>query len=132
MATLKRFNERRLTIVNYPKTAQLFVYGIFLDQINRDSYFMFNPRYATVQGYVTRGNRVVTAYPSSNPSDCLTGLLVDILDTPENWRMLDGLEFGYDRITIKTTCNNEAFMYVARSTEYTPEREHDNAFVERA
>lgn len=110
----------------YPETRRLFVYGIFLDQSARDSYFMFNPRYATVKGYVTKGNHIVSAYPSSDPMDCLTGLLVDILDDPMNWRMLDLLESGYQRILIKTTSGETAYMY-AKGTR----KELDNATIQR-
>ena len=96
--------------------AQLFVYGIFLDQYNRDEYLMFNPRYATVKGFVTKGSRIVTAYPSDDHRDALTGLLVDIVDDDRNWTMLDALEMGYDRILVQTTDGTVAYMYAARGT----------------
>jgi hypothetical protein len=98
------------------KTVNLFVYGIFLNQSNRDDYFMVNPRYATVKGFVTKGQHIVTAVPSNDPHVALTGLIVDILDDETNWRWLDSLETGYDRILIKTTSGEVAYMYAARGT----------------
>lgn len=88
---------------------KLFVYGIFLDEGNREQYGMTNPEYATVRGYITVGRRIVAAVKVEPPSVCLTGLIVDV--DPTCWKKLDKLEGGYDRVVITTTDNQQAYMY---------------------
>lgn len=96
---------------------KLFVYGIFLSERNRWDYGMTNPQYATVKGYATFGGRIVEAVYVGDvwPNACLTGLIVDA--DPTQWKDLDALEYGYDRIRITTTSGEEAWMYVAKLTE---------------
>jgi gamma-glutamylcyclotransferase (GGCT)/AIG2-like uncharacterized protein YtfP len=94
-------------VANYEK---LFVYGIFLDAQNRIDYGMHNARYATVKNYVTVGNKIVSAYPCDTPAVALTGLVVSV--DPSYWKDIDALEYGYKRIKVTTTSNEEAFMYV--------------------
>ena len=92
---------------------KLFVYGIFLDEFNRQAYGMSNPKYATVKHYVTVGHHIVAAVPVDKSNNCaLTGLLVDM--NPKGWDKLDSLEGDYDRIEIETTDREKAFMYVAK------------------
>jgi hypothetical protein len=91
------------------KTEKLFVYGIFLNEYNRDMYGMSNPDYQTVKGYITVGGHIVQAVAVENQDVALTGLVVDM--DSNRWGGLDSLEGGYDRIKIKTTNNIEAFMY---------------------
>lgn len=88
---------------------KLFVYGIFLDEQNRQAYGMSNPHYATVRDYITIGGHIVQAVKVNSIGASLTGLLVDI--DPEYWKRLDLLESGYDRIKIVTTDGVEAYMY---------------------
>lgn len=89
---------------------QLFVYGIFLDERNRKTYGMSNPRYETVEGYATKGGHIVTAYPTEGYT--LTGLVVDV--DPRYWGYIDMLEAHYDRAVVKTTSGTDAYMYVGR------------------
>ena len=90
---------------------RLFVYGIFLDEHNRQEYGMTNPRYETVPGYITVGSRIVQAVEVGEPSIALTGLTVDM--NPEGWERLDRLEGGYDRKIVQTTSGEMVNMYVA-------------------
>jgi len=90
---------------------QLFVYGIFLSQYNRDAYGMTNPRYFTVLDYATYGRGIVQAHYEPGKGLSLTGLLVDV--DPSQWEALDRLETGYKRIKVKTYNGVEAWMYVA-------------------
>ncbi len=90
---------------------RLFVYGIFLDETMRQSYGMTNPRYTTVKDYVTYGNGIVVAHRQRGAGLALTGLLVDMYG---DWDELDRLEYGYDRIVIKTTDGDKAYMYVGK------------------
>ena len=92
-----------------PLMDKLFVYGIFLDERNRNAYGMSNPHYATVAGYITIGSRIVQAVRADGLGAALTGLLVDV--EPDQWPRIDMLESGYDRITITTTDGIEAYMY---------------------
>lgn len=91
---------------------KLFVYGIFLNEYNRDNYGMSNEEYATVKGWATEGSQIVSAVP--DPRYTLTGLLVDVAEfsyeyrgdqahVVDNWKMLDALEHNYDRIVVETT-----------------------------
>lgn len=89
---------------------KLFVYGIFLDKGNRDNYGMSNPTYATVEGYATVGGRIVWAVEDKMYT--LTGLLVDV--NPRAWKAIDSLERGYDRVKVKTTNGQRAYMYVVK------------------
>lgn len=91
-------------------TEKLFVYGIFLDERNRDRYGMTNPEYTTVPGYITIGSGIVQAMPVDDNNIALTGLMVDM--DSERWERLDALEGGYDRIKVKTHYGDEAWMYV--------------------
>lgn len=91
---------------------KLFVYGIFLDEKNRQRYGMSNPRYATVKDYATWGNYIVTAKHQSGAGLALTGLLVDI--EPEAWPRLDALEAGYDREEVDVLGLGKAYMYVGK------------------
>lgn len=93
---------------------RLFVYGIFLNEDNRAVYNMTNPRYAVVKGYKTvfiQPPKVIGAVKSTS-TDVLSGLLVNI--DPRYWRAIDMLEQGYDRILIRTTLGEEAYMYVEK------------------
>lgn len=104
---------------------KLFVYGIFLDESARKRYGMSNPRYATVKGYATEGEYIVQAREAEGLT--LTGLIVDVAPKStrrdfynggfievDNWEQLDKLEGGYDRIIVRTTSEEEAFMYAKR------------------
>lgn len=103
---------------------KLFVYGIFLGQGMRDSYYMSNPEYAVVHGYKTvaldiAGSDIVEAVPDE--SSDLTGLLVDVapyvntgFKLRNNWERLDALEHGYDRVKVTTTLGDRAWMYVQK------------------
>ena len=90
-------------------TEKLFVYGIFLGEGNRKRFGMSNPEYATVRGYLTRGDYIVCAYPVKDKNTTLTGLLVDM--DSSGWEQLDRLEHGYDRVKVTTTSGEEAWMY---------------------
>jgi hypothetical protein len=92
-------------------TNRLFVYGIFLGQERRDEYGMYNANYATVPGFITKGNYIVQAEPTDEPSAELTGLTVDV--DPRKWPMIDSLEMGYDRVLVTTSNNEVVNMYVA-------------------
>lgn len=96
---------------------KLFVYGIFLGKRMRDAYGMTDPEYATVSGYLTVGHDIVQAVKIDDKSIALTGLLVDV--DPEEWRNIDRLEGGYDRIEIETNNGTKAWMYAR------PERKHE-------
>jgi len=91
---------------------KLFVYGIFLAQHNRDWAGMTNPKYATVKDYVTQGWDIVTARKLKGANLSLTGLLVDV--DPSKWKEIDALERGYDRIEIRTTGGDKAYMYAGK------------------
>ena len=95
-----------------PVLNRVFVYGIFLDQQNRDRFGMSNPRYETVDDYATFGRGIVQARYVPNVGLGLTGLLVDI--DPDYWDRLDRLEAGYDRKLIVTDSGDEAWMYVEK------------------
>ena len=97
-------------------TVKLFVYGIFLDEMNRLYYGMENPSYDTVRGYITVGDSIVTAVPSTIIGSSLTGLLVDV--PVSSFPRLDLLESGYDRIKVTTTSGFEAFMYAAHGSGF--------------
>lgn len=91
---------------------KLFVYGIFLDEYNRRMYGMSNPRYATVLHYATVGYHIVKAVKIEGTSLALSGLIVDV--DPSRWGDIDQLEGGYERIRVKTTNGDEAYMYAER------------------
>lgn len=91
---------------------KLFVYGIFLDQSDRDAYGMTNPQYATVKDYLTVGSYIVQATHVPGIGLALTGLLVDM--NPAGWQELDMLEGAYDRVRVSTTMGKRAWMYVAK------------------
>lgn len=90
----------------------LFVYGIFLNEGNRERYGMTNPRYAVVPGYATRTcyGDIVEAVPVQSEFS-LTGLYVDI--DPAYWERLDRLEHGYQRVEVNTS-EGRAWMYQAK------------------
>lgn len=88
---------------------KLFVYGIFLDETNRENYGMENPSYDTVRGFITIGDYIVRAVPSTILGASLTGLLVDV--PTRNFQRIDILETGYARIKVQTSSGIEAFMY---------------------
>lgn len=95
----------------------LFVYGIFLDRSARLEFGMSNPQYATVKGYATFGDYIVSAHridpdEPAMPDYCLTGLLVDV--DPEYWKRLDALEHGYNRKIITTAQGIKAYMYTGK------------------
>lgn len=73
---------------------------------------MMNPSYATVLDYATVGREIVQAVYRPNEGYSLTGLIVDM--PRDGWSTLDMLESGYDRIRIKTTDGEEAWMYAER------------------
>lgn len=100
-----------------PIKNRLFVYGIFLGADMRSSYGMTNPAYATVPGYITVGNHIVQALKVDDaPGIALTGLVVDI--DPECWHRTDALEGAYDRRLVKTSSNEDVYMYVQRERRY--------------
>lgn len=95
---------------------KLFVYGIFLDQHNRDAYGMTNPEYDTVPNFITVGSYIAQAVRVDPQAGlCLTGLTVDV--DPDKWESLDRLESGYERIEVITTSGEQAYMYAERSTD---------------
>ena len=112
METTSRETRIRLPDVLEPVVAveKLFVYGIFLDECNREYYGMENPSYDTVPGYITIGGTIVKAVQSDIPRVALTGLLVDV--PTRKLPAIDQLEVGYDRIKVMTTSGFVAFMYV--------------------
>jgi hypothetical protein len=100
---------------------KLFVYGIFLSERQRAAYGMSNPQYATVLDYATFGGGIVTAYKQADIGLSLTGLLVDVAPYEmrehgmrDNWKALDALEYGYERILITTTDGVKAYMYAGK------------------
>lgn len=98
-----------------PETEKLFVYGIFLNEYNRDRYGMTNPQYATVKKFVTIGSTIVEAlYVDEFEDASLTGLLVDM--DSSRWGPLDNLEGGYERVKITTTDGTRAYMYARYGT----------------
>lgn len=101
---------------------KLFVYGIFLDEHNRDSYGMSSPRYATVRDFLTVGGGIVQAVYVPDAGLSLTGLLVDM--NPEYWRDLDALEHGYERILVRVG-GEYAWMYAALGTARKMKEERD-------
>ena len=111
METKSKQTTVRVSEHTEPAIEKLFVYGIFLDEMNREFYGMEYPSYDTVQGFITVGNHIVRAIPSSMMNACLTGLLVDV--PTRQLASLDALEAGYDRIKVKTTGGFDAFMYAA-------------------
>lgn len=127
MSKKKRYNKGTTVVTTVPSRYddnedhdptinRLFVYGIFLDEINRDHYGMSNPEYATVKGYATFGNQIVQAVPIDGVANlALTGLTVDV--DPAHWNKIDQLEGGYDRELVITTDGEELYMYVAKSGE---------------
>lgn len=92
----------------------LFVYGIFLDQYNRDNYGMYNAQYTTVLDYITVGDRIVEAKYMPNIGASLTGLMVQV--DPRYWEELDYLERGYDRIRVVTITGHKVWMYAQKGT----------------
>ena len=112
---VKRHSNIEVTVRNTKDNSdtkdKLFVYGIFLDEENRKNYGMSNPQYTTVPGYLTVGSYIVQAVQTDNTSVALTGLLVDM--DPAMWPRLDSLEAGYDRIKVRDTSGNIAYMYAA-------------------
>lgn len=74
---------------------------------------MTNPRYATVRGWATIGGDIVQAVEAPE-AYALTGLVVELPDNYD-WRPLDALEGGYERITITTVQGQQAYMYAERS-----------------
>lgn len=92
---------------------RLFVYGIFLDELNRELFGMSNPEYTTVRGYATVGNNIVEAVKDSRYT--LTGLVVDV--DPKRWSAIDALESGYNRIKVLTTDNEFVYMYEGKGYE---------------
>lgn len=91
---------------------RLFVYGIFLDERQRQAFGMANPHYATVKDYVTYGSQIVVAHHQANAGLALTGLVVTM--DPTKWGRLDALEHGYNRILITTTDGDRAYMYAGK------------------
>lgn len=91
----------------YESNNRLFVYGIFLDEVNRDYFGMSNPEYATVKGYATVGGSIVSAVEDERYT--LTGLVVDV--DPIKWSAIDSLESGYNRIKVTTTDGETVYMY---------------------
>lgn len=90
---------------------KLFVYGIFLDERNRNRYGMTKPYYATVLDYATFGDQIVMASRIANAGLSLTGLVV--IPDENRWKDLDMLESGYDRIIVTTTNGEQVYMYAA-------------------
>jgi gamma-glutamylcyclotransferase (GGCT)/AIG2-like uncharacterized protein YtfP len=88
---------------------KLFVYGIFLDERNRQYYGMSNPSYDTVADYATYGGEIVAAYHQPNAGLALTGLVVNI--DPARWPELDRLEGGYTRREVTTLRGERVYMY---------------------
>lgn len=79
---------------------KLFVYGIFLDQGNREDYGMLKATYATQPGFKTVGSYIVRAVRTDSEEDSLTGLLINNTDAVK-WDRLDGLEAAYKRIAVE-------------------------------
>jgi gamma-glutamylcyclotransferase (GGCT)/AIG2-like uncharacterized protein YtfP len=98
-----------------PVKNRLFVYGIFLNESNRNAYGMSNPRYATVANYITVGHHIVQAMKVEGHGIALTGLTVDV--NPDKWPSIDSLESGYDRRLVSTDSKEEVYMYVAPEGE---------------
>lgn len=94
---------------------KLFVYGIFLDENNRNHYGMENPSYDTVKDYITVGDHIVRAIKLGGYGASLTGLLVDV--PTRRLPAIDSLEAGYARIKVNTSSGFEAFMYATSSDE---------------
>lgn len=111
METESKQKPVRISEDAQPAVEKLFVYGIFLDERNRQHYGLTNPNYDTVQGFITIGSHIVKAIPSTTIGAALTGLLVDV--PTRKLPSLDMLEAGYDRIKINTTGGYEAYMYAA-------------------
>src|SRR4051812_7599639 len=112
MGGLKQFATQSLTNGDTGEKGygvdKLFVYGIFLDENNRNGYGMRNPRYATVADYITIGGDIVTAYRVPEIRASLTGLVVDM--PSDRWADLDALEAGYNRIQVNTS-RGKTYMY---------------------
>lgn len=96
------------------KPNRFFVYGIFLDQSMRDRFGMYNARYTTVKGFVTRGFGIVQAERTQDTGLSLTGLSLTI--NPDKIPALDRLEGGYDRIIVRTDNDELVFMYAKKGT----------------
>lgn len=91
---------------------KFFTYGIFLSSGTRRRYgITANAHYATVRGYSTFGDYIVEAKPCGGHT--LTGMIVEVPD--DVWPVLDAIEANYDRITVITTSDEEAQLYVAKS-----------------
>ncbi len=137
METTSKPRTVRVSESPEPDVAQLFVYGIFLDEDNREHYGMTNPRYDTVQGFITVGGSIVQAVPSTTFGASLTGLVVDI--PTENLHRVDLLEMGYDRIKVETNSGVDAFMYSTMGIRdnystvmrkfYEPETEEEQEYL---
>ncbi len=110
MDTESKQETVRVSVDAEPAVEKLFVYGIFLQDYNRERYGMEFPSYDTVSGYVTVGDIIVQAITSDIVGASLTGLLVDI--PTRNFPKLDILEAGYHRVKVKTNSGMEAYMYV--------------------
>lgn len=90
-----------------------FFYGIFLSRDQRERLGAFGePIYDTVRDYITLGHRIVWAVEVDHDIEAsLTGI---VLEVPENSiPLLDTIETGYKRITVRTTGRREVQMYVA-------------------
>lgn len=109
MDTKSKPTRVRVSEDDRQNTVKLFVYGIFLDELNRNRYHMTNPEYTTVKGFVTIGDYIVSAIRTDIDEAALTGLVVDIPE--EELYRVDYVEAGYDRIIVNTTSAGDAFMY---------------------
>lgn len=93
---------------------RLFVYGIFLNDYNREAYGMSNEAYATVKDFLTVGDRIVEAVYVPDVGLALTGLTVDV--DPTHWDDIDRLESNYDRVIVSTTGGEKLNMYTRKGT----------------
>ena len=84
----------------------LFVYGIFLDEIHRHSFQMQDNGYVVTPYWKTVGGHIVQAV--FDPMATLTGLWVSM--PVERLAELDRLEGGYERIKVQTSAG-ELSMY---------------------
>lgn len=104
------------------KADQLFVYGIFLGEKMRARYNMTDAHYDTVPDFVTFGDFIVQAVPVDKGIGVqLTGLVVDI--DPAEWKEVDALKAGYERIVVETSTHGAAYMYAAKGTLAELEKE---------
>ena len=113
--------EYKANVIGELDTNRLFVYGIFLNQRNRDRYGMYNAEYATVPGFFTVGSHIVQAVETEDTRIALTGVTVDV--DPRMWPMIDGLEAGYTRQVVLSDSNEEVYMYTQKVTEPVPKEE---------